>query len=65
MSPIPINIAVEDLLSEVVAKRLLMDSGQTFAVGVVYNRGGYGYLKRTAKGWNQAAKGKPFFLLTT
>jgi hypothetical protein len=64
MTPIPINIAVEDLLSEVVAKRLLADSGQAFSVGVVYNRGGYGYLKKTAHGWNNAAKGTPFFLLT-
>jgi hypothetical protein len=64
MTPIPINIAAEDLLSEAVAKRLLSDSGQMFSVGVVYNRGGYGYLKKTANGWNHAAKGTPFFLLT-
>jgi len=64
MTPIPINIAVEDLLSEAVAKRLLAASGRPFSVGVVYNRGGYGYLKKTAHGWNNAAKGTPFFLLT-
>jgi hypothetical protein len=64
MKPIPINIAVEDLLSETVARRLLADSGRDFAVGVVYNRGGNGYLRKTAKGWNSAAKSTPFFLLT-
>ena len=65
MTPsIPINIAVEDLLSEAVATRLLADSAKNFAVGVVYNRGGYGYLKKTVPGWNNAAKGTPFFLLT-
>jgi hypothetical protein len=37
MRPIPINIAVEDLLSEAVAKRLLADSGRSFSIGVVYN----------------------------
>jgi hypothetical protein len=64
MKPIPINIAVEDLLSEAVARRLLTDSGKGFSVGVVYNRGGNGYLRKTARGWNSAAKGTPFFLLT-
>jgi len=64
MRPIPINIAVEDLLSEAVAKRLLADSGRSFSIGVVYNNGGNGYLRKTVRGWNNAAKGTPFFLLT-
>ncbi len=64
MTPIPINIAVEDQLSETVAKRLLDDSERSFSVGAVYNRGGYGYLRKTVQGWNSAAKGIPFFLLT-
>jgi hypothetical protein len=64
MTPIPINIAVEDLLSEAVAKRLLDDSGRSFSIGVVYNRGGNGYLRKTIQGWNNAAKSIPFFLLT-
>jgi len=63
-APIPINIAIEDLLSEAVARRLLEESGRPFEIGVAYNRGGIGYLKKTAPGWNQAAKGVPFFLLT-
>jgi len=63
-NPIPINVAVEDLLSEAVARRLLRDSGQLFEIGVAYNRGGNGYLRKTAQGWNQAARGTPFFLLT-
>jgi hypothetical protein len=64
MTPIPINIAVEDLLSEAVAKRLLDDSGRNFSIGVVFNRGGNGYLRKTVPGWNNAAKSIPFFLLT-
>jgi hypothetical protein len=64
MKPIPINIAVEDLLSEAVAKRLLADSGRNFSIGVVFNRGGNGYLRKTVQGWNNAAKSVPFFLLT-
>ena len=64
MKPIPINIAVEDLLSEAVARRLLTDSGLKFFIGVTYNRGGNGYLRKTVNGWNRAARGVPFFLLT-
>jgi hypothetical protein len=64
MKPIPINIAVEDLLSEAVVRRLLADSDPDFHIGVTYNRGGNGYLRRTVNGWNRAARGVPFFLLT-
>jgi hypothetical protein len=62
--PIPIHIAVEDVLSEVVVKRLLQWSDRQFAVGVTYNRGGFGYLKSNIEGFNNAAKGTPFFVLT-
>lgn len=54
--PIPIHIAVEDVLSEVVVKRLLQWSDRQFAVGVTYNRGGFGYLKSNIEGFNNAAK---------
>jgi hypothetical protein len=64
MNPIPINLAVEDLLSEAVARRLLHHAQKNFAIGTVFNRGGFGYLRRTAEGWNAQAKSVPFFLLT-
>jgi hypothetical protein len=64
MTAIPINLAVEDLLSEVVLRTLLARSERDFAVGTVFNRGGFGYLRRTCPGWNNAAKGVPFLLLT-
>jgi len=64
MNPIPIDLAVEDALSEAVARKLLESCEQPFAVGTIYNRGGYGYLRRTIGGWNSAAKGKPFLVLT-
>lgn len=64
MSPIiPINLAVEDEVSEAVLRRLL-GSCANFAVGFAYRRGGYGYLRKTIHGWNQAAKGTPFVVLT-
>lgn len=64
MSPIPINLAVEDELSEVVLRRLLSEAGRGYAVGAAYGRNGFGYLRRTIGGWNQAAQGRPFIVLT-
>ena len=64
MIPIPINLAVEDALSEAVLRRLLRHCGAAYAVGTVYSRGGFGYLRKRIHGWNAAAKGKPFLLVT-
>jgi hypothetical protein len=62
--PIPIYLAVEDELSEWVARRALATQSPRFAVGPVFRRGGYGYLKKQAAAFNNAAKGCPFLLLT-
>lgn len=64
MPPIPVNLAMEDALSEVVLTRLLQASGKDYATSTVYSRGGYGYLKKTINGFNHAAKGIPFIVLT-
>ncbi len=64
MSIIPVNLAVEDQLSEAVLRRILSHVGRGYAVGTAYNRGGYGYLKKTVHGWNRAAASTPFVLLT-
>ncbi len=64
MNPVPVNLAVEDALSEAVLRRVLAESGREYAVGAVYCRGGFGYLKRTIRGWNNAARGTPFVVLT-
>jgi hypothetical protein len=64
MSLIPVDIAVEDALSETVVRRLLDYADRGYAVGVAYGRRGYGYLRSTIQGWNRAAKGKPFVVLT-
>jgi hypothetical protein len=61
---IPINLAVEDDLSEMVIKRLLSHSGRPFVVGACYGRRGKDYLKKTINGWNNAAKGIPYFVLS-
>lgn len=63
MPPIPIQLGIEDELSECVARRLLT-MHEKFHAGTAYGRTGFGYLRKTAKGWNAAAKSQPFFLLT-
>jgi hypothetical protein len=58
-------MAVDDDLSEAVVRKLLMDTGRTFAIGTVFGRGGYGYLRSRARNWNEAAAaGTPIVLLT-
>ncbi len=65
MSPIPVHLAVEDDLSESVVRRLLLDTGRDYAIGIVFGRGGFGYLKNRANNWNAAAAaGTPILLLT-
>lgn len=61
--PIPIHIAVEDFLSEMVLRIMLEQSGRHFAVGVCLGLTGFGYLKKNIAGFNKAAKGTPFLLL--
>lgn len=64
MSVIPVNIAAEDALSETIVRRLLDYTDRNYAVGVAYGLRGYGYLRGTIRGWNRAARGKPFIVLT-
>jgi hypothetical protein len=64
MSSIPVNLATEDELSEIVLRRLLALTNREYHVGTVYRRGGFGYLRRTINGWNTAARGSPFVVLT-
>ena len=63
-TPIPVNLAVEDELSEAVIRRLLRNSKRKYAIGTVYGRNGFGYLRKTIVGWNSAARGIPFLVLT-
>jgi len=61
--PININIAVEDSLSEAVLRKIIGQSHSRFSMGYCYSKGGYGYIKRTIRGFNNAAKGTPFLVL--
>lgn len=62
--PIPINLAVEDALSEAVLRKTLERANRGFAVGTAFNRGGNGYIRRLIAGFNSAARGTPFLVLT-
>lgn len=64
MSPIPIYLAVEDELSEWVVRRALSNRPVPYAIGAVYSQSGFGYLKKRAPAFNNAAKSCPFLLLT-
>jgi len=61
---IPVNLAVEDVLSEAVARRLLASTNRDYEVGRCYMRHGKDYLHRLIAGFNNAAKGTPFLVLT-
>ena len=61
---IPVHLAVEDELSEAVLRKVMAQCQSGFAIGCAYRRGGFGYLRRTVAGFNQAARGVPFVLLT-
>lgn len=61
MNPIPANIAVEDQIGEAVLLRLMR---RRFAIQSCFRKGGYGYLKKTVRGWNAAAASVPFVMLT-
>lgn len=61
---IPVNLAIEDEVSEAVLRRLLVQANRGYAIGTAYGRGGFGYLRKTITGWNRAARHKPFVVLT-
>lgn len=62
--PIPLNLVVEDALSEAVLRVILRQTRRPYAVGICYSEGGYGYIKNTIRGFNNAAKSTPFLVLT-
>jgi hypothetical protein len=63
MDPIPINLVCEDQVSAFAMTKLVERAGK-FHVAFTYSEGGFGYIKKHMGGWNQAAKGCPFFVLT-
>lgn len=64
MKDIYITLAVEDYLSEAVARKLLEQTNQNYRVSKCLFNHGQGYLKSKINNFNQAAKFTPFFVLT-
>jgi hypothetical protein len=60
--PIPVQLVVEDPLSEAVVRRLLQDL--PIAIGACYGRQGFGYIRKKIGAFNHAAKVCPFLVLT-
>ena len=61
---IPVQLAVEDSLSEAVLRKVLCASGKQYCVGACHCEGGFGYLRRIIRGLNKAARGTPWVVLT-
>lgn len=64
MKEIYITLAVEDYVSEIVAGKLLEQSGREYRIIQCLCNQGQGYLKSNINKFNQAAKVMPFFVLT-
>lgn len=63
-APIPIELAVEDDLSAAVLRKIIEGSAQPFHTGTYYIGHGFGYLRRNIHGFNKAAQGTPWIVLT-
>jgi hypothetical protein len=64
INTIPINLAVEDELSEHVARRVLSTRSVAYIIRAVYSQNGFGYLKKRTSAFNKAANICPFLMLT-
>ena len=60
---IPINIVFEDDLSEAVIRKILQGQGR-YEVGRCFLGRGFGNIKKKIDGFNNAAKGMPYLVLT-
>ncbi|MEA3415380.1 MAG: hypothetical protein U9R02_04360 [Thermodesulfobacteriota bacterium] len=64
MKEIHLTLAVEDVLSEVVTRKLIEQTQKNYRVTQCLRKGGFGYLKSKINAFNKAASGFPFFVLT-
>jgi hypothetical protein len=60
---IPIQMAVEDFLSESVLRALLKQSGHGYRIGTCYGHKGIGFLRKHISRYNKAARIVPFLVL--
>ncbi|MGA2866222.1 MAG: hypothetical protein ABSF95_17250 [Verrucomicrobiota bacterium] len=64
MKRIPVSLAVEGVLDEVVLRQLIEQSGPRFEVTACYGKRGKDHLRQNISRFNQAAVHKPFIILT-
>jgi hypothetical protein len=64
MPDICINLVFEDALSGAVISKILAASRRRYLIGVRYNGSGFGWIKKRIGGFNNAAKGMAYFVLT-
>jgi hypothetical protein len=64
MPDIYVNMVFEDILSGAVLSKLLAHAQQNYIVGFSYPSGGFGWIKKRINGFNHAAKGMPYLILT-
>ncbi len=59
-----VALATEDVLSEAVGKRLLIDAGYHIDPSPILRKNGFGYLRSKVDSWCEIAKRKPILLIT-
>ncbi|OAB57748.1 hypothetical protein AY600_14225 [Phormidium willei BDU 130791] len=64
MTLIPINLVYEDVISGTILEKILCNVDAEYAVGLRLTRNGFGYIKKNIQGFNQAAQGSPYLVLT-
>lgn len=62
--PISIYLAVEDDLSEVILRTILLHRDYDYVVEAVFKNGGFGYLKKQTQAFNNLARAQPILMLT-
>lgn len=60
---IPVNLVVEDTLGEYLLREILCQSKNRFLIGACYGKGGIGYIQKKIRGFNNASRGMPYFVL--
>lgn len=64
MTSIPVSLAAEGLLDELVLRQLILQTGKPFAPGVCYGKRGKDHLRENAIRFNHAAVYIPYIILT-
>lgn len=62
--PIPINIVVEDDLSEIIVRTILKSTNIRYTVSACLGKRGYVYIKDKILAFNSACKGMPYIVIT-